>query len=221
MRDPRAGADLRALWYLDCRSWIREGGHFLLLRALRRRRRRARSARPNVINLRAASAPRWRFYLLGEGKMAIGPRRKDRRDNCPDEGADEPPGLIDKEATDIETESWCCTGDLERLFETQRCRRRMAASLAIPIMQSCSVKRLRGLTAARTSALCAPSPWKARPQENFAADKMCFCVSSAKAGTLHQAAGAIGSGLTSSSRSGSPQRASIICRTWSRSRTMD
>ena len=48
-----------------------------------------------------------------------------------------------------------------------------------------------------------------------------ICVPSAKAGTLHQAAGAIGSGLTSSSRSGSPQRASIICRTWSRSRTMD
>ncbi len=37
--------------------------------------------------------------------MAIGPKQKDRRHHAYDEGTDEPPGLIDKEAVDIETEN--------------------------------------------------------------------------------------------------------------------
>ncbi len=37
--------------------------------------------------------------------MSIGPKRKDRRHYSSDEGADVPPGLIDKEPTDIETEN--------------------------------------------------------------------------------------------------------------------
>jgi hypothetical protein len=36
--------------------------------------------------------------------MTSGPKRKDRRHHSYDEGADEPPSLIDKEETDIETE---------------------------------------------------------------------------------------------------------------------
>ena len=36
--------------------------------------------------------------------MTIGPKRKDRRHYSYDEGADEPAGLIDKEAADIEAE---------------------------------------------------------------------------------------------------------------------
>jgi hypothetical protein len=36
--------------------------------------------------------------------MTIGPKRKDRNHHSYDEGADEAPGLIDKEETDIETE---------------------------------------------------------------------------------------------------------------------
>ncbi len=37
--------------------------------------------------------------------MTIGPKRKDRRHYSNDEGVDEPPDLIDKEPTDIETEN--------------------------------------------------------------------------------------------------------------------
>ena len=37
--------------------------------------------------------------------MISGPKREDRRHRPNDEGADEPPGLIDKEVTDIETEN--------------------------------------------------------------------------------------------------------------------
>jgi len=36
--------------------------------------------------------------------MSIGPKLKDRRHRSYDEGADEPRGLIDSEATDIEME---------------------------------------------------------------------------------------------------------------------
>ena len=36
--------------------------------------------------------------------MSIGPKRTDRRHYSYDEGADEPAGLIDKEAADIEAE---------------------------------------------------------------------------------------------------------------------
>jgi hypothetical protein len=36
--------------------------------------------------------------------MMIGPKLKDRRHRSYDEGADEPRGLIDSEATDVETE---------------------------------------------------------------------------------------------------------------------
>ncbi len=37
--------------------------------------------------------------------MINGPKRKDRSHHSYDEGADEPPGLIDKETVDIETEN--------------------------------------------------------------------------------------------------------------------
>jgi hypothetical protein len=37
--------------------------------------------------------------------MTIGPRRKDRRHYSYDEGTDEPSGLIDDEATDVERET--------------------------------------------------------------------------------------------------------------------
>ncbi len=37
--------------------------------------------------------------------MTIGPKRKDRRHRSFDQGADEPPGLIDKEEADMETEN--------------------------------------------------------------------------------------------------------------------
>src|SRR3974377_2481071 len=50
MRDPCVGAHLRALRHPYCRSRPREGGHLLLLRALRQRRRRTRPAGPNVIS---------------------------------------------------------------------------------------------------------------------------------------------------------------------------
>ena len=37
--------------------------------------------------------------------MIIGPKRTDRRHHSFDQGADEPPGQIDKEETNIETEN--------------------------------------------------------------------------------------------------------------------
>ncbi|MBU6461359.1 MAG: hypothetical protein KGL35_29770 [Bradyrhizobium sp.] len=37
--------------------------------------------------------------------MATGPKRKDRHHHSYDEGADEPPSLIDKEEADVETEN--------------------------------------------------------------------------------------------------------------------
>ena len=40
-----------------------------------------------------------------EGEMIIGPKHKDKQHRSFDEGADEPPGLIDRESTDIETEN--------------------------------------------------------------------------------------------------------------------
>src|SRR5262249_21742988 len=46
MRHSCAGADLRAVRHPHCRPRAREGGHLLLLRALRRARRRHRAARP-------------------------------------------------------------------------------------------------------------------------------------------------------------------------------
>ena len=36
--------------------------------------------------------------------MTVGPKRKDRRHYSYDEGADEPAGLIDQEAADVEAE---------------------------------------------------------------------------------------------------------------------
>jgi len=37
--------------------------------------------------------------------MSVGPKHKDKQRHSFDEGADEPPGLIDKESTDVETEN--------------------------------------------------------------------------------------------------------------------
>src|SRR5262249_28550533 len=46
MRHSCPGADLRTVRHPHCRPRAREGGHLLLLRALRRARRRHRAARP-------------------------------------------------------------------------------------------------------------------------------------------------------------------------------
>jgi len=47
----------------------------------------------------------WAAASDGEGEMIIGPKHKDKQHHSFDEGTDEPPGLIDKESTDIETEN--------------------------------------------------------------------------------------------------------------------
>src|SRR3974390_3508293 len=54
MREPSAGAHLRALRHPYCRLRPREGGEFLLLREWGQRRRRAGPAGPNVISAACA-----------------------------------------------------------------------------------------------------------------------------------------------------------------------